>query len=172
MMNWFKNCKSIEEAKELYKKLCRQHHPDLCEDANATEVMQQINEQFTRVFETLKNKHRTDAQQDNTAEQNTNGADTTTAAEFMEIINSLIHLDGITIDLVGRWIWLGGETFKHKDTIKKLGFMWANKKKMWYWHKAEDVCKSRKNLSIEEIKNKYGCQSFATVTTQRLTATA
>lgn len=169
MMNWFKNCKSIEEAKELYKKLCRQYHPDM-NDTDTTATMQQINEQFTRAFETLKNKHRAETQQDNTAEQNTETAET--ATEFMQIINSLIHCEGLIIDLVGRWIWLTGNTYEHKDIIKSLGFRFASKKKAWYWHKLEDSCKSRKNLTLDEIKSKYGTQNFATISTPRITATA
>lgn len=167
-MKWFKNCQNIEEAKELYKKLCREFHPDLNE-SDTTETMQAINNEFTEIFKTLKNKHR--AESTDTTNSRENRAETIeTPAEFMNIINSLVSCEGITIELVGRWIWLEGNTYLHRDVIKSLGFRWANAKKAWYWHNPEDSCKSRKSLSLDEIKSKYGCQSFATVSMPKLAA--
>ena len=132
--------------------------------------MKSINNEFETVFKTLKNKHRSEGT-DTTADSRENGAETTeTPAEFMNIINTLVSCEGLTIELVGRWVWLTGNTYLYKDIIKGLGFKWANKKKAWYWHTAEDTCKSRKNLSLDEIKNKYGCQNFATVSMPKLAA--
>lgn len=54
MLKWFKNCKTIEDAKELYKKLCREYHPDLNEN-DTTETMKSINNEFETVFKILKN---------------------------------------------------------------------------------------------------------------------
>lgn len=88
----------------------------------------------------------------------------------MEIINGLIHCEGITISVVGSWIWLEGNTYPYKDTIKSLGFRWANAKKAWYFRNEKDACKSRKGLSLDEIKNKYGCQNFATASMPKLAA--
>lgn len=168
MLKWFKDCINIEEAKELYKKLCREYHPDLNEN-DTTETMKSINNEFETVFKTLQNKHRAD-NTDTTADRE-NGAETTeTPAEFMTIINTLVGCEGLTIELVGRWIWLTGNTYQYKDIIKGLGFRYASRKKAWYWHTAEDACKSRKKLSLDEIKNKYGCQSFATASMPKLAA--
>lgn len=170
MLKWFKDCTNIEEAKELYKKLCREYHPDLNEN-DTTETMKSINNEFETVFKTLQNKHRAD-NTDTTTDSRENGTETTetteTPAEFMTIINTLIGCEGLTIELVGRWIWLTGNTYQYKDIIKGLGFRYASKKKAWYWHSPEDACRSRKGLSLDEIKNKYGCQNFATVVTPKL----
>lgn len=169
MLKWFKDCKTIEDAKELYKKLCRTFHPDLNEN-DTTEAMQSINAEFEKVFKALQNKHRAD-NTDTTADSRENGTETTeTPAEFMEIINGLIHCEGVKIELVGRWIWLTGNTYQYKDIIKGLGFRYASKKKAWYWHSPEDACRSRKGLSLDEIKNKYGCQNFATASMPKLAA--
>lgn len=92
------------------------------------------------------------------------------AAEFMTIINTLVGCEGIIIDLCGSWLWLTGNAYPYKDTIKGLGFHWANKKHAWYWHSAEDTCRSHKGLSLDEIKSKYGCKSFATALMPKLTA--
>jgi len=52
--------------------------------------------------------------------------------------------------------------------LKSLNFRFASKKKAWYWHKDEDTCKSRKNMSLDEIKNKYGCETFKGKASPRL----
>ena len=87
----------------------------------------------------------------------------------MNIINALIKCDGLEIDLVGRWIWLTGNTFSYKDIIKGLGFKWANKKKAWYWHKPEDISRNRKEMSLDEIKALHGCETFTGTGAPKLT---
>lgn len=169
MLKWFKDCKTIEDVKKVYKALAVKYHPDL-NTTDTTETMKSINNEFEQVFKTLQNKHRTD-NTDATADSRENGAETTeTPAEFMTIINGLINCEGVQIDLVGRWVWLTGNTYPYKDIIKGLGFHWANKKHAWYWHSAEDTCRSRKGLSLDEIKSKYGCTSFATASMPKLAA--
>lgn len=152
MLKWFNDCKSMEDVKEVYKKLCRKYHPDFNE-TDTTAEMQSINGEFERVFEALKNGH--------TAEDSESAAET--PAEFINIINRLIHCEGVEINLVGRWIWLEGDTYPHRDVIKSLGFKWSNKKRAWYWRSTGDTSKSRRSLTLDEIKEKYGCKTFATV---------
>lgn len=144
MVKWFNDCKSMDEVKEVYKKLCRKYHPDLNE-TDTTAEMQSINNEFEEVV------------------ARESAADTSEApAEFMNIINKLIHCDGVEINLVGRWIWLEGNTYPRREVIKSLGFKWAHNKKAWYWRNAGDTSKSRRRLTLDEIKEKYGCKTFAT----------
>ena len=167
-MMYFNNCGNIEELKNTYKALCRNYHPDLSEDANATEIMQQINAEFTEAFERLKRAGATATAENG---QQESGADEGTPAEFMVIINELVRCEGLTVDLIGTWVWATGNTYQHKDILKRLNFKYASKKKAWFWHRAEDGCKSRRNLTLNEIKSKYGCKTYATVATPRITAT-
>ena len=152
---YFSACKSIEEAKRLYHKLAVKFHPDL---GGNLETMQAINNEYDIIAEQLKNIHESATGENYTAEQNS----TEIPADFRDLINKLIHLDGINIELVGRWIWLTGNTYFHKDTIKSLGFKYASNKKAWYWHSAEDSTANRKKMSLEQIKEKYGCTAFQT----------
>lgn len=164
-MKYFNNCKSIEDVKKLYKKLCKQYHPDLNKD-DTTEIMKQINAEYETAFERFKNIH--ESADDNTKTYTASKETSETAAEFMVIINKLIVLDGVQIDLIHRWIWLSGNTYPYKETIKSLGFKWCSNKKMWAWHKAEDATHSRSKMTIEDIKNKYGCETFKGVSAPRL----
>ena len=152
---YFSNCKTIEEAKRLYHKLAVQNHPDL---GGNLEIMQAINNEYDIIAEQLKNIHESSTGEQYTTEQNSNEI----PADFRDLINKLIHLEGVTIELIGRWIWVNGNTYPYKDIIKNLGFKWANTKKSWYWHTAEDSTCNRKKMSLEQIKEKYGCTAFQT----------
>lgn len=165
MMKWFKDCKCIEDVKRLYKKLSKQYHPDLNGGKTENE-MKSINAEYETAFERFKNIHES---MDGDNKTYTSSKETTeNAAEFMVIINKLIVLDGVQIDLIHRWIWLSGNTYPYKETIKSLGFKWCSNKKMWAWHKAEDATHSRSKMTIEDIKNKYGCETFKGVSAPRL----
>ena len=50
--------------------------------------------------------------------------------DLEKIISQILHFENITIELVGSWIWLSGNTKEIKDKLKELGFKWASKKKM------------------------------------------
>lgn len=86
---------------------------------------------------------------------------TETAAEFIDIISALLRLSGLRIELCGSWLWIGGDTRAHKDTLKALGCRWSKQKALWYWHHTEDSRRRyRGRSSMAEIRNKYGSQTF------------
>ena len=53
---------------------------------------------------------------------------------LMDTIVQLKQLEGLNIDLLGSWLWIGGNTKANKEALKALGCRWASKKKLWYWH--------------------------------------
>ena len=55
-----------------------------------------------------------------------------TLEEFQTLIAELLKLDNITIEIIGCFVWVAGDTKPHKDKLKVLGFKWHNKKKCWY----------------------------------------
>jgi len=65
----------------------------------------------------------------------------------------------LTIEIVGTWIWVRGDTRPHRQALKDAKFLWAPKKKMWYWrHPSKKGWSSGKDL--DEIKEKYGARSL------------
>lgn len=158
-ITYFSDCKTIEEAKRLYHKLAVANHPDLGGDL---EIMQQINAEYDIIAKQLANIHESASGERYTAQTE----NTEIPSDFRDIINSIIHFKGVNIELIGRWIWLTGNTYSYKEHIKKLGFSYASQKKAWYWHTVEDSTTNRKKMTLEQIKEKYGCQSFQT--SQRL----
>lgn len=148
---YFENVQTLDELKAVYRKLAMKHHPDVGGD---TETMQRINAEYEAVFERLK------AEQNNRAAADTTGKTYATAeqaADFIEIINKLIRMDGLVIELCGRWLWISGDTMKHKDELKAAGCRWSSQKKMWSWHFPEDGgYKKHKAKSMSYIRARYG----------------
>ena len=89
-------------------------------------------------------------------------ATTESAGDFIAIIAALLKLDGLEIELCGRWLWIGGNTREHKEALKAAGCRWSSTKKLWSWHFAEDGVYHRgKSKSMAEIRSKYGSTSFS-----------
>ena len=116
-MKWFNNPETLEDLKKQYKKLAFQNHPDR---GGKTSDMQEINAEYEALFSRLKDTHKHAEGEFYTART----ATTETATEFMDIIEKLIHMEGIEIEVCGSWVWVTGDTRPHKEELKALSFRW------------------------------------------------
>jgi len=139
--NEFIGIEGINEAKKVYKILARKLHPDV---GGSTELFKILNEVYNNILE--------------------NGTNFLNDSEFdleiEKIISQILHYEDITIEIIGSWIWLSGNTKPIKDRLKELKFKWASKKKQWYY--GEMKGRNPKQKSMEDIKAKYGCQTVRT----------
>ena len=155
MTKYFVNCRTLDELKKVYKHLAQKHHPDVGGD---TRTMQEINAEYEARFEVLKRSQNEQAAEDTTGKAR---ATTESAGDFIAIIDHLLKLDGLEIELCGRWLWIGGDTKKHKEALKACGCRWSSSKKLWNWHFAEDGDKwHRGSKSMSQIRSKYGSTTF------------
>lgn len=138
MYAYFAECQTVAEAKKLYYRLAQINHPDHGGDA---EKMKAINAEFETFC-----KNGPEAERDDLPE------------EFMNVIARVITLDGLQAEICGRWVWVTGNTYVHKDALKAAGFRWASKKKAWYWRKEEDAVKGSHRTTMEHIRQKYGSE--------------
>jgi hypothetical protein len=149
-MSYFNNVKDLNDLKKQYYALAKKHHPDVGGD---TETM---NNEYEELFEILKSRHNTAADEQH---------QTTEAPEgFREIVELLLSLDGLNVELCGSWLWIGGDTKKHKDALKAAGCRWCSKKLLWSWHHAEDGIKwhkGQRTQTMSDIRTKYGSQTFS-----------
>ena len=149
-MKYFTNINTLDELKAAYRRLSMKHHPDRGGD---TATMQEINAEHDELFERLKKQHNASADEFHQT--------TETPEEFREIIGLLLRLEGLTVELCGSWLWIGGDTRQHKETLKAAGCRWSNNKKLWYWHHAEEGRKWRRGkATMSDIRTKYGSQVF------------
>lgn len=136
----FQNVEGINEAKKIYKTLAKKLHPDMV--GGDEESFKLLNSIYTDLIEHkiyFSNDFKIDI-------------------ELEKIISLILHFENITIELVGSWVWVSGDTKEIKEKLKELGFKWAMKKKMWYY--GEMKSKNPTPKSMEEIKSKYGSETL------------
>jgi hypothetical protein len=144
-MKFFNNVTTIEELKKEYRRLLFIHHPDKGGNIEDVKVLNlEYEEMFKILNVTSKNNADHEAMPD----------------DFKEVINKIINLN-VDIEICGSWIWVSGNTKEFKSELNEAGFWWANKKQMWYWHPEDEVSKSRKSKSIDEIREKYGSEKVS-----------
>ena len=167
-MTYFKNVETLEELRKQYKELLKQYHPD---NANgSTEATQEINAEYDSLFKILKDRH--ESKQTSTdgakADFNNYKYDFEADEKLREVLQKIISFANINIEIVGCWLWVDGNTYEYKDTLKALGFKWAREKKKWYFHTEAFRKRSHKKLSMEDIRNYYGSTEVQTEETKKL----
>ena len=167
-MAYFKDISTLEELRKQYRDLLKKFHPD---NANgSTEATQEINAEYDRLFKGLKDRHEktSDSKGEGTrADFNKMKYDFTEDAKLREMLGKIIGFDGITIEIIGNWIWAFDSYIYHKE-LKELGFRYARNKKAWYFHTEAFRKRSHKSLSMDDIRNYYGSTEVETGGTKRL----
>lgn len=135
----FKEVTGINEAKKIYKTLAKKLHPDVGGDEEIFKLLNVIYNDLIEHKIYFSNDIKIDI-------------------ELEKIISLILHFENITIELVGSWVWVSGDTKEIKDKLKELGFKWASKKKMWFY--GEMKGRNPKEKSMEEIKGKYGSETL------------
>ena len=159
-MKYFNNCKTAEDVKQLYKKLARDLHPDCNPGRDTTKEFQEMQAEFDKAWNQLKNKH-TDKYGKTYEKESTEDIQL-----YKDIIERLLHCPGLVIELCGSWLWITGNTKEHRETLKELHFCWSKQKSAWYFH-AEPYRKHSKNsVDMWRIREMYGSQQFATYTSE------
>lgn len=170
MAGYFKNLETLEELRKQYRDLLKKYHPD---NANgSTEATQEINAEYDRLFKLLKDRHEskaTDNKESNAkTDFNNMKYDFTEDAKLREVLQRIITFEGINIEIIGCWIWVDGNTYSYKDTLKEIGFKWAREKKKWYFHTETFRKRSHKKLSMDAIRDYYGSTEVETDGAKRL----
>ena len=149
--SYFKYCRTAEELKKAYRNAAKILHPDAGGDEDEFKRMQA---EFSNAWELLKNIHKN-------AEGETYTRETTeTAGGFMDIIETLLHLEGVQTEICGTWIWCSGNTRPYRDTFRKLGFRWSKTKSAWYYHSGPYRKFNGCELSLDEIREMYGSKQY------------
>jgi hypothetical protein len=82
--------------------------------------------------------------------------------EIRDMLDRIMFLKGVDIEVIGGWIWITGNTFAVRTTLKSLGFMFSHPKAAWYWHKGEYRKKNGKLQSMEDMRAFWGSQKVET----------
>lgn len=170
-MKYFKNVETLEELRKQYKELLKKYHPD--NPDGSTEATQEVNAEYDNLFKVLKDRHERKTEQasdtnDNKTDYNNMKYDFSEDEKLREVLQHIVTMENINIEIVGCWIWVDGNTYEHKDTLKALGFKWAREKKKWYFHTEAFRKRSKKKLSMDDIRNYYGSTEVQTEEIKRI----
>ena len=88
------------------------------------------------------------------------------ASDFADVVLQLLAIPKIEIEIIGSFIWIGGDTRPVKDQIKAVNVgeamnapRWHSKKKRWYLSPVGYRKTSRKKMSYGAIRDLYGAET-------------
>ena len=121
-MIFFKQCKSILEVQALYNQVAKLYLPEC---GGNEETMQIINLEYSVACENFILGN--DEPNQFILEQIEDCED------YKKLIQKIILLKGITIEVVGSWVWVNGDAFAVSEKLAKAGFKFSSKRLMWYY---------------------------------------
>lgn len=152
---YFNSLDTVGRVKTEYRKLAKLNHPDL---GGVTAVMQAINIAYHAKLASLNGE----------TSVGTDGKEHTyhyrreVEQEVMDKIAELLGLrlpDDVTVELVGTWIWIYGNTKPHKEAFKKLDCRWHSKRGKWYWRRFT-YRRSYSGASFDTLRHMYGSEVY------------
>ena len=149
--------KTIEEAKNKFRDLCKMLHPDTSGYDSQSDFVKMFNE-----FKAFKPSVTTKAEAEDEAKFD--------ADEFYNLLKHFDVLKDIKVIFVGSFIWLEDiepkATYNQREVIKSItldGFnavRYAPIRKLWYFSPVEYKQRRKSKKSFEEIKERWGSTSF------------
>lgn len=141
--------KDLDALKKQYFSLAKKYHPDA---GGTTVQFQELQAEYDKLLKKILSGSGLSEEQ----KQNEKEID----KAIRDIIDSIINLPGITIELVGKWLWIGGDTYPVRTILKSAGLVYIKKAGVSYWVYKGVESKSRGKMDINEIKAKYGVHEF------------
>ncbi len=144
-MNWFENTQGLDKAKELYRELLKQHHPDHGgDDATCRQIIEQF-ERFCQGYMQGKfDQYTTD-----TGNQ-TFGADVHMFAAKLAEVCKL----NVTIEVIGYWIYVT-DCFDVTYELKDMGF-WFSKKHKARVYNGRGKVNIKSRYTTDDIRARHG----------------
>ena len=152
MLKFFENVTTLTELRKEYRRLAFIYHPDKGGD---TVLMQILNDRYDRLSEKF-------IKENVDFSEGRKEYEMQVSEEIREMLDRIMFLNGVDIEVIGGWIWITGNTFAVRTTLKSLGFMFSHPKTAWYWHKGEYRKKNGKIQSMDEMRDFWGSQKIET----------
>ena len=73
------------------------------------------------------------------------------------VLDALVNVNA-TVEIVGCWVWVSEGSYPYRELLKSIGFKFSQKKKAWCWHYGEYRRHHKREVSLDEIREKYGSQ--------------
>jgi len=147
----------LDSLKKQYFKLAKKYHPDA---GGTTIQFQQLQAEYDILLKKLlKGSSLNTEQREN---------EIVIDQAIRDIIDALINIEGLDIDVIGKWLWVGGQTYPVRTILKQVGLEFIKKAGVPYWVYKGSESKGRGKMSIEEIKAKYGSHKMEAPKTKKI----
>lgn len=143
---------SEQEIKKQYKRLSLKFHPD--RNPLGEEMMKMVNSAYNFLMDNL--------------DKINIFQDADTARDYCEeienILNILNSLDGLEWEIIGNWVWVGGNTKENKEALKENGFKWHKVRSLWFYRPDEYKTYKKKGVykDFDTLREEYGTSGKAT----------
>lgn len=141
----------IDSLKKEYFKLAKKYHPDA---GGTTAQFQQLQAEYEKLLKNLLNGSTLNKEQQNNEME--------LDAALREVLNQIIPIPGINIELIGKWLWVTGNTYPVRKELQKAGLIFFKKEGVPYWVYKGVESAGRGKMTIEEIKQRYGTKKVNT----------
>jgi len=165
-MNYFSNCKSINEIKTEYRTLAKKYHPDV-NPGISDETMKEINNQYHEALKRFDGF--TSKGSDN--QDHTYRYDQAIEQEIIDKVIELLKLNmkNVEIEIIGTWIWISGNTKPYRTELKQAKCVWHSKRYMWYFRKM-DYRRRYSNMDMNDLRDMYGSKKYDTESENKIVA--
>ncbi len=151
---YFTNCKNANESKAEYRRLAMQYHPDRGGDLETMKVINVEYHDHLRGF-------------DGQSFRGFDGKDHTyrytyeTEQEILDKITELfkIKMVNVSIELIGTWLWVHGETRPYREQLKELSLKWHSKRLKWFFHTKTSFRRKYSGTSFDQMRMMYGSEN-------------
>lgn len=144
--------KDIDSLKKQYFKLAKKYHPDA---GGTTSQFQELQNEYEKLLQALlKGSNFTTEQKNNEIELD---------KAMREIVDILASFTDVDIQLVGKWLWMKGNSLwipSVRPAITQAGARPLKKDGVWYFVYKGAETKSKGGTSMEDIIKKYGSQKI------------
>ena len=157
---YFTGCSTLEDLKKLYHELAKKYHSD---NGGNDEIMKEINAEYDAAHKILKNIHRKADGTTWTAEPGSKAENHENPEDFRQMVKDLLDellKHDLTVEFIGCFVWVYGDTKPVKDALKKWGFKWHSKKLSWYLAPENYHRRGRNEYSFTEIRSMYGSKAY------------
>lgn len=157
---YFTDCKTPQDIKARFRELVLKFHPDRNPgDPQANAKTAQVIDAYHAA---LRGAHGTTfVGTDDKVRTYTYNAKR--EVELAEMIQAAVAIGmvGVTIEVIGSWLWVHGDTKPYKSELKAAGFRWHSKRVSWYYRPAGYSTQYNARMSLGELAYVYGSRVVA-----------
>ena len=159
----FNGCRTPEDIKARFRQLAKKLHPDA---GGTHEQFIALTEQYHAALSGISGQSftRSDNEGEYTYRYNEEKENEIVDKidEVLQALHAEIASELIDVWLIGRWLWIRGDTkpIRSKLGRKGIGFKWHGKRAAWYWKPSNEPRSRRSKEGLDAIASRYGASKL------------